>query len=256
MPGAFADFIGKYSPASGNAMHLVHCTTARQSLQVLQDRNLSPSLCKAYRADLLYMFYGRPAYKPADGLAPSGIVDLAPVCLIVDPAVLDAAVRILPFDSGGFARYTNVLGPGLNLTQFELGKDHSAPLRLVRAFYQTNANYYEQRPTLGESALAFSNITPRAYARLIADQSIREVDDRCGTIEVQFDAPISLRTALRAVVGPAAVLSDPIVEAAIRDCANAAVLPYKTYGRSEPKALSHAIYAKVEEFLIGYGSLA
>lgn len=254
MPVALSDFI-KGEPASAKTLHLVHCRTAKESLRLLSKRALTPSLCDVYGVDLLYLFYGRPAYKPAQGESASGIVDLAPVCLVIDPDVLKAAVRILPFDSGGFPRYRDVLGPDFDLSEFELGTRADAPLRLVRAFYQTNANYYEQRPTLSESMLSFANLAPRAYARLIADQAVRDVDDRCGTIEIQFDAAISLKTALRAVVAPTAVLSDPEVEAALLDCPHAVALPYKTYGRYEPVALTHAIYERVEDFLTSQGSL-
>jgi hypothetical protein len=200
------------------------------------------------------MFYGRPAYKPGADLPASGLIELAPVCLVLDPTLLAAAVRVLPFDSGGFTRYEPLLGPSLTLPQFELGNDPSAPLRLVRAFYETNLNYYEQRPTLQEAALPLSRITPRAYARLIADPALRAVDDRCGTIEVQFSTKVSLKTALKAVVGPTALFVDPEIEAAMADCPDAVPLPYKTYGRSEPSSFAYALYERVESFLRDNGS--
>jgi hypothetical protein len=252
---SLADFIRNYTPTPGSALHLVHCQTALDGLQVLLQRSLKPVLCDVYGIDLLYMFYGRPAYKPAQGTDANAILDLLPVCFVIDPAVISSAIRILPFDSGGFPRYEPVLGKGVKLNEFELGTDATAPLRLIRAFYKTNGNYYEQQPSLKESDLAFSKITPRAYARLIADQSIRKVDDRCGTIEIQFDSDIPLKTALRALIAPASVLSDPNVEAALAECPSAVPLQYKTYGRGEPSAISQLIYPKVEDFFISQGLL-
>ncbi|CCV03511.1 hypothetical protein MESS2_1080011 [Mesorhizobium metallidurans STM 2683] len=253
MPVTLSDFIMSYAPATGSELHLVHCTSAGASIQILADRILSPTKCPVYGDHLLYLFYGRPAYKPGAGSAASGIVELAPVCLVLDPALLATAVRLLPFDSGGFSRYEPLLGPSLKLPEFELGNDPSAPLRLVRAFYETNANYYDQIPALEEKTLPLSRLTPRAYARLIADPSIRAMDDRCGTIEVQFSTTISLKSALRAIVGPNALFDDPEVKAALVDCPDAVALPYKTYGRSEPDNFAHALYERVETFLRDHG---
>jgi hypothetical protein len=203
----------------------------------------------------LYLFYGRPAYRPGAGLPATGIIDLAPVCLILDPGLLNAAVRILPFDSGGFKRYEPLLGPHLKLPEFELGADTSAPLRLIEAFYQTNGNYYDQLPKLSEAAIPVSKLVARAYARLIADPSLRAVDDRSGTIEVQFPVEVNLKSALKAVIGPAALLSDPDVEQALRECPGVLPLTYKTYGRSEPVAFAQALYERVETYLRDQGCI-
>ncbi|WP_156397391.1 hypothetical protein [Rhizobium sp. Root1204] len=202
------------------------------------------------------MFYGRPAYKPAAGSGPSSLIDLAPVCLVIDPTVLSSAIRVLPFDSGGFARYTPLLGPGLTLEEFELGTSGMQPMRLISAFYDTNRNYYDQLPTLAERKIPITRASSRAYARLIADPSMRAIDDRCGTIEVQFSTAVSLKTALRAVVAPAALLSDPDMQEALQECANAVPLPYKTYGRSDPLSFAHALYEKVDTFLTDQGQFA
>jgi hypothetical protein len=254
MPLSLADFVMTHPPAAGTGLHLVHCTTVQSTVEAVTDGSLRPSLCSVYGCDLLYMFYGRPAYKPNANLPASGIIELAPVCLVLDPILLGAAVRVLPFDSGGFPRYEPLLGLGLTLPQFELGTDPSAPLRFVRAFYETNLNYYEQHATLSEGALPVSRTAPRAYARLIADPSLRDVDDRCGTVEVQLSTTVSLKAALKAVVGPTSLFADPEIETALADCPGVVPLPYKTYGRSEPGNFIYALYERVESFLRDQGS--
>lgn len=252
---ALIDYLNTHSPV-GAPLHLMHCASAQSSIRALESRSLNTQRCPIYGTDLLYMFYGRPAYKPQSGAGASTLIDLAPVCLVLDPSVLASAVRILPFDSGGFTHYRPLLGPELSLDEFELGSGSDAPMRLVAAFYETNRNYYDQRPSLTESQIPVTRITSRAYARLIADPSIREMDDRCGTIEVQLSTSISLRTALRAIVGPAAVLSDPEIQAALDECEHAVPLPYKTYGRSEPLAFAYALYERVDSFLSDQGAFA
>src|SRR3954451_517834 len=91
-----SDFVMNHPPAGGGDMHLVHCTSTLSSMQTLRDRSLNPTICPVYGTDLLYTFYGRPAYKPGSGLPASGIIDLAPVCLVLDPLLLANAVRVRP----------------------------------------------------------------------------------------------------------------------------------------------------------------
>ena len=249
------NFLMATSPTS-QSLSPIHCTTVGRGLDVLAAGALNPTPCPVYGADLLYLFYGRPAYKPAAGIGASGILDLAPICLVLDPTVMAAAVRAVPFDSGGFKRYGALVGPGLDRPDFELSGDPSLPLRLVKAFYQTNRNYYDQNPTTREADLPVSRRTARALARLFADSSIRNVDDRCGTIELQFSTAIPLANALQAIVAPAAMLDDAEVLQALALCPGAVPIPYKTYGRFDPVSFAHTIYEKVDCFLEAIGRFA
>lgn len=235
------------------ALSLIHCTTVGAGLGVLAAGTLNPTPCPVYGADLLYLFYGRPAYKPASGVGASGILDLAPICLMLDPQLLDAAIRAVPFDSGGFARYEALIGPHLARPDFELGGDATYAPRLVRAFYESNRNYYDQVPTTREADLPVSRRAARAVARLIADPAIRNVDDRCGTIELQYSAAIPLAHALQAIVAPSAMLDDTEVQEALALCPAAIPIPYKTYGRFDPLSFANTIYERVDTFLESQG---
>lgn len=239
-----------------STMNLVHCTTVGAGVAALEGGVLNPTPCGVYGADLLYLFYGRPAYKPAAGVGASGILDHAPICLVFDPAVLPVAVRTVPFDSGGYERYRALVGHGLDRADFELNGDASHAMRLVHAFYGSNRNYYDQVPTTREADIGVSRRSARALARLIADPAIRNVDDRCGTIELQFSEPVSLATALRAIVAPAAMLDDTDVRNALAACPDAVPLPYKMYGRFEPANFAGVIYERVETFLESNGVFA
>lgn len=213
--------------------------------------------CPVYNdSPLLYLFYGRPAYKPAQGVSASKISDLAPVCLILDPDLLDLAVRMVPFDSGGFERYLDLIGPDLPRSEFELSGDPSLPLRLITAFFQTNRDYYDQLPKLREEDIPFSGRSARAYARLLSDTAIRDADDRIGTIEVQFADRIPLAGALKAIVAPSAMLADAEVLRALDACPGAVPLPYKIYGRFEPLSFAQLIYERVDTFLEAEGCFA
>lgn len=255
MLNTLADFVMKRPPTPA-PLHLVHCTTSLLALQMLATDQISVSMCPVYKTNLAYLFYGRPAYTPSQGTEASALLDLAPVCFIVDPSLVTSALRILPFDSGGFSRYANILGPSLKLEDFELGADPTAPPRTITTFFETNRNYFDQVPKLSEGSIGFADATARGYARLLADSSIRNVDDRCGTIEIQFSAPLTLSASLRGIVAPAAVLDDPTVSNLIAAATTPVVpLSYRTYGRSDVGGMMHALYERVDAFLTDAGSL-
>ena len=237
-------------------MDLIHCTNAGNGFEIFGRGELSPTPCLEYGADLLYLFYGRPAYKPGARIGASANLDLAPIALVIDTSVLEAAVRMVPFDSGAFPRYEPLIGPGLKRTDFELAGDPTLPLRLVRAFYHTNRSYYDQQPGLLERDIAPSVRAARAYARLIADTAIRDTDDRLGTIELQFSQSIPLAEALRAIIAPSQMLDDPEVLNALAMCPEAAPISYKTYGRFDPLSFAHTLYERVDTFLESRGAFA
>ncbi|MDQ0350155.1 hypothetical protein [Ancylobacter vacuolatus] len=249
-----SDFL-ELTQATQSPLSLVHCTTVDQGVQMLASGELRPTHCGVYDDDLLYLFYGRPAYKPAERAGASYMVELAPMCLVLKPSLLASARRSLPFDSGGFSRYENLIGRGLSRQDFELSGDETAPSRLVTAFYGNNRNYYEQLP-LQQPQFDVSRRTARALARLISDTSIRNDDDRCGTIEVQFSQPIRIAEALQAIVAPAAMLADPEVQRILEASPDAIPLAYKIYGRFNPANYASAIYERVEQVLEGQGAFA
>ncbi|MBO9695929.1 MAG: hypothetical protein J7499_07005 [Sphingopyxis sp.] len=243
------------TPTSAH-LDLIHCTTVGQGIEVFDRGQLVPTPCAEYGADLLYLFYGRPAYKAAAGIDASAILDLAPIAFVLDPSLLASVVRVLPFDSGGFSRYGPLLGLGLTRPDFELSNDPDAPMRLVGAFYQSNRSYFDQDPATSEEDIPISVRTARAYARLIADKAIRNVDDRASTIELQFSTAIPLANALKAIVAPSQMLDDPEVLAALALCPDAVPIPYKTYGRFEPLSFAHTLYERIDIFLESRGAFA
>ncbi|MES2497545.1 MAG: hypothetical protein V4618_15640 [Pseudomonadota bacterium] len=248
-------FLESVMPARAS-MSLLHCTNVERGVGIMQAGDLQPSACPVYGEELLYLFYGRPAYRSNPSATAGRIEELWPVGLVFDPSVLHAAIRVVPFDSGGFARYHDLLGPHLDRNAFELDTGADLPGRIVAAFFETNGNYYFQRPAVAERDLPISRLEARGYARLIADPSLRDDDDRCATIEVQFDREVRLADALQAIVAPTVMLEDPAILDALAACPNAVLLPYEVFGRSRPIELVYPLYARVHDFHASTGSFA
>ncbi len=245
-------YIKSYPPADPS-MHLTHCAPGHSAIKMLESQTLKASLCRVYGVDLLYMFYGRPAYKTSVGILPNGMLELAPVCLILDPKMVRQAVRIMPFDSGGYKHYKDILGVKFTLSEFELGNRRITPPRMVGAFFDNNRNYYDQNYLAKNDGIPLAGLTARAYTRLIKDQTVRSYDDRGSTIEIQFDKDVPLKPVLRAIVAPTAFFDDPSVKKALRPFNKVVPVPYKMYGRNEPSGFAYALYDYVDRYLTNEG---
>ena len=227
----------------------MHCTTLAPVQAALEGDALAMERCDVYGEDLTYLFYGRPAYKPLPTGKFTRIIDSAPICLIFDPILLARSLRILPFDSGGFARYADLIGHGLNLGDFELPGSKDTPARMVRAFFGSNQQYFHQEPAIQERDIPVSGRSARAVARVISDPSVRDMDDRCGTIEVQFSRKVPLAGALQAIVAPVPVLADKEIMEGLARCPQAVPLHYRVFGRFDPMGFTNTIDSKVADFL-------
>lgn len=249
MPLTFHDFLDAADPA-GRTLHLTHSTSMNAAIAALEQLILRATPCKVYEPEeLLYLFYGRPAYKPARADHAADIPELLPVCFVLDPQVLKRASRIVPFDSGGFPRYHPFLGPDLEREDFEIEGDPTAPARIVGGFYQSNRRYFDQQPAISASDIPVSRPAARGYARLIGDPSLADDDDRRASIEIQLDADLPLQEVLRAIVAPPILFEDPVVLAALKECPDVNLLSYPTYGRHRPQDYSLLVYDRVDTFL-------
>jgi hypothetical protein len=243
---SLSQYLLKTNPVAGS-MGLIHCTNVSRGLAALHAGSLRTSPCRVYEEDLLYLFYGRPAYKlPNDGRA-TGMVEFAPVCLVLDPKLLGATVRVLPFDSGGFQRYAPLAGADLGRTDFELVGGPDVPRRIVAGFFGTNRNYFDQRAVVTSAQISIIHEAARVVARLLTDESLRNDDDRCGTIELQYPSAIPLAGALHAIVAPAVVLDDVELQGMLADYPDVALLPYPVFGRFRPPELANSIYERVND---------
>ena len=250
----FSEYLNNFDP-SVSTLDLMHSAPAVIGAEIIQSGELAARHCTLYDEELVYLFYGRPAYKPLPNLLPAVMSEHLPMCLVLDPKLVANAIRILPFDSGGYSRYASFTGPLLNMSDFELGPSGDIPMRLVQAFFQTNHNYFHQRPTSDPDAILLSFPAARAYGRLTHDTSLADDDDRRSTIEIQISQSVPLATFLRAVVGPPALLSDAGVVKALDLLPQVKRLTYETYGRHQPSAYTALLYDHVARYLVANGSM-
>lgn len=247
----FRDFISSATPVDGQ-LGLTHVTDCARLASLVQSEKLEPRPCDVFGENLVYLFYGRPAYRrPWPGDATSNL-DYARICLIMRDAVAERAHRILPFDSGGYQRYAGAFHDTLDIADFELAKgDH--PLKLIGAFYDSLEDYWTMRPIQPREFPATQNVV-RSYYQLITGGLAEAFDDRCAAIEVQLNEALPLEGEVLAVVGPNQIFDDPAVTALL-DKWGAEPRGYRLTHMFNPPETSARLTAEVERFLEDRGWL-
>lgn len=112
------------APVSPVSLPLTHVTDGYSFRDIMGNEALVPSPCRIFGSDLVYLFYGRPAYRSAAELESNGIDAYWPVCFVMEPGAA-AAMRIYPFDSGAFhhGRFSRLTHLKMIKEDFELDPD-------------------------------------------------------------------------------------------------------------------------------------
>lgn len=215
---------------------LVHTSRCEFLGDVARSHLLEPRSCPVFGEKLLYLFYGRPAYRSSKGTQPGESAALCPVCFVFKPRNPRANIaRVYPCDSGALAGdlYRPILNPG-DLGSLELDPDIMAVRRYVSLFFQTNGNYYigRVRQPIGP---ALDDTAARLHELLSSSGPVR-YDDRRSAVEVQIRSPIDLRGNLLYVLLPRIFLDDENIRTAIFSEWNCDPIPYPTFDGDSPSA--------------------
>ena len=212
-------FISRIAPNDGDLpdpLPLVHITKAEYLDSIIHNSSLIPSKCKVFDEDLLYLFYGRPAYRVSAGALPSTEPAFCPVSFVLKPRSINSLLaRIYPFDTG--AAKSGMFLPHIKpecLASYKLSPFINTARRLVKHFFGSNSSYYSGFARQGLRFRARDKIAS-SYYNLISERGKRSYDDRRSAIELQVNKPIGLNESLITVILPVSYLQKPGVRKAI-----------------------------------------
>ncbi len=249
MTGRFARYISKADKLD-KGLPLAHTTDGFDLRKVMDSRKLRPTQCDVFNEPLLYMFYGRPAFRPTTVKKATSLGAASLVSFLVDPNSLPAAKRIFPFDSGAMhlGLYAAHMHPGMALDDFKLSANLAQPKKAIKIFFGTNARYYR--------GLCLKNKIPQpmefeaqSFHSLIQTIAQSDPDDRRGTIELQYASAIELTPKnLLAVILPEDFYDDADVSKFVKRYPKVARLKYVCY-HAQPSADAVAILEIARKFL-------
>lgn len=187
-----------------NPLNWCHTTNGRGLRSMIERGTIKPQPCPVFNEDLIYAFYGRPAYRSRhDGSI--GFAAQAPVIVIFSPDLAVRGTRLYPFDTGAYAagRYQRWLHPDTAVDDFALPATSEAARKHVSAFFQSNENYLKVHPkTPGVDY--HGEFEVEQLAHILSDLDAKEADTRRLAMELQVDTAIPLdRTIVDSLVLPA-----------------------------------------------------
>lgn len=247
----FLEFVAKNVAPKRKYLPLVHITTAFRFAEIIPGDRLVPVRCKVMKDDVVYLFYGRPAYKPKDAVT-SELEFTWPIVLIVDPYSVERIKRIYPFDTGAFVKrlYNGFFHSSTNVRDFEMDGDLSFAESIVNAFYTSQESYLtgfaNRNVDVGPmefEAQGLHSLHRFPSWREGADGAIR--DERSSTVEVQVGEEINLPDNLLGVVIPQPYLDLEVVVKALDRWRIKNIEFYEPTGFGDQNRISGQIYSKV-----------
>lgn len=210
---------------------IVHNTNSDHFFKILNEGKLLPQMCDVFSKDLVYFFYGRPAYKlnTPDNFPPSL------VGLVLDYSMVDSIYKIFPFDSGAFDK--GFYSPYIeNLEDFclleNLINTH------IQFFFKNNFKYLK-----GE-IFNRDNIENKYADKFynLAKNANEKCDDRRLTIEISNYKEVKLLTdTLKAIILPNYLLEDDSVINFL-DNLDPEVITYSSFNEGNPCGFNNDIY--------------
>lgn len=246
----FCDFVEESEPADP-LMPLMHTTDLFKFRTIIKTKSLSPRPCKFFEGeDLLYLFYGRPSFRPNQNVGSTSLRSYKPVCLILDEKLKVSPCRVFPFDSGAYKSgfFSKHMHEDMDELSFSLKPFVGAAAKLVSSFFGDNSNYYrgEAKNNLTIPNFLFEG---HSYHSLISDKSATDYDDRRSAIEIQIDHKIKLnKSSVKAAIMPQDFCDEDAIRKTILKTWNASLIGYPSY-HSDPKHDVGAIYEITRKFL-------
>jgi hypothetical protein len=181
------------APPYSNPLAWCHSTDAYALRDLIEGGHFAPVACPVFKEDLLYFFYGRPAYRVGDDAAMQ-ISARAPVVVLLSPELIVHGVRMFPFDTGAFeaGRYRRWLHERMRLADFEMHCCADAPQRHVYSYFDSNSRYLRLQ---AKSVMPDFNGTFEAESlgQLFTDRDATNADDRRVAVELQVQTAIPFK---------------------------------------------------------------
>lgn len=259
--GRFQSFIQSQEPVDG-ALPLTHITRAYTFDDMLDGDGIEPQYCEVLKEDLVYLFYGRPAYRARDGNN-ARLEFEWPIVLIFNPDKVEKIKCVFPFDTGAFVLnvYKDFFDKSSKLEDFSLPPSLESARRVVGTYYQDNREYYSgysrknvnipHRQYEAEGVLELASLPGVQDTESAANRR----DERSAAIEVQTDEAIAFKGALIAVLLPEPYLNDDEIKEALQRWDVQNIETYETLHNLGGEAWVGQFYAKVQQLYKRLGFL-
>lgn len=244
----FRDYIAA-QPSHTSCLPLTHATDGAGLRMIRETSSLIPQPCPYFKESILYMFFGRPSYRPNLKEPASSLTSVFPVCFILNQFSEPRPSRVLPFDSGAYLNdlYEKFLHKTMDVLDFELIPNIVQASSLIKLFFGSDKAYFRAQPIAG-IPLPPMEFELESYYGMIQDKQKNTYDDRISAIELQFSDPVELAPPnVLAVVLPSVFMDNAQMRDTVLGTWQAHPITYDIF-RMQPSECTGQIFAKVCEF--------
>ncbi len=219
----FRDFIGGFD-ARDETLPLVHTTRAKLFDKILDGETLNPTHCDQFEEDILYLFYGRPAYRTPAAVS-KRLEFNWPFSFVIDPSKVKSIRAVYPMDTGAFALdlYKGFFDPTTDRDDFALEGALVSAKKVTSFLYSSDRDYFtnDPKPSLTVPSRQFEAQAIKALAELPLsvqpEHANHPRDERSNSIEVQVDEVLSIKDTVLRLIAPEPWRIEPdFIEAADR----------------------------------------
>jgi hypothetical protein len=233
-----------------------HTCKGKDFRKIFTSKQLSTSDCPEFKEKLLYLFYGKPAYRVSSNGYTSRDIGRFPVCFIVNNQSLQGVKRVFPFDTGALIHslLKDVCGDETNPAKYELGTDIDTVKKFVCFLYGSDKNYFNCTPRIKAEDVASFSFELQHILSLATESSDKQWDNRAYTIETQCCANIGLtKERISAIILPSSYMnSTEIVDFLFNEGIEA--ITYSTE-RTDPGHMSTHLMGLAQQYLEKKGVL-
>ncbi|MBW8038458.1 MAG: hypothetical protein FVQ85_00480 [Planctomycetes bacterium] len=255
MPSPFAKYLNtKVKAPKLKLLPFFHSVEALRAGNIFADGSLKLRTCPVFKEPLVYLFYGRPAYKVGFDKGSRGQGDLfyCPVVFVLKPnnIPLSPIKRIYPFDTGAFEdKYRDLVPPEFSFERFFLGTSNVMTKKLIKFFFGSNEDYFRGKTCLQKNAVEWNQMEARSYLNILHMVGTSSFDDRAYTAEYQLGSDVDLAANILAVAMPEEALDAPDIYDLVINKWKATPLKYMTYHCGNISTFHGALFSTIHEFL-------
>lgn len=236
--------MAKKEIATMPATHKKSCFRAEE---IIKNLSISPHRCEYFKEDLVYYFYGRPAYNISSDVGARGDCMYFPVCFLIDISKIDI-FKVFPFDSGAYKMFSKYFYHSQTVDEFQIKPATIDEIKhIVMKYWGNNDNYYRGKYNDHLNIDAETYIV-QGYINLITEKGEVPFDERRSTIEIISNKALTLNAdSLIAVFAP-----DDFIrrnqKLFSKLPSNLEIIVYYTFGGA-PSSYNGVIREKVYEYL-------
>ena len=184
-----------------NPLPFIHSCEGFLGEEIVKEDELKTTVCPVFKKELLYFFYGKPAYYVADKETNSRTDELyCPCCFILDETRIKINT-VYPFDSGGFMgkRYHDFFHDRMNIDNYALNTDLESIQKFVDVFFNDNDNYIKG---ISKTPSCINDTYIDSLINLFNATGSFAIDERARTIEIISDESVKLKDTVIGIVVP------------------------------------------------------